>query len=94
MSEVPTLNESGVPGYEFYGWFAIFAPTATPLPVLQRLRQELAWALAQDDVRLRLAVMGAGPLAADGLDMAGLWRAEHVRYRQLLADMAPVPDAP
>ena len=38
--------------------------------------------------------MGTKPPAADALDMAGLWRAEHARYRQLLAEMALVLDPP
>lgn len=94
MPEVPTLNEAGLPGYEFYGWFALFAPAATPPAVLVRLRQEMAWALAQDDVRERLAALGAAPPTPATLDMAALWKAEHARYRQLLQDIQLTLDAP
>lgn len=94
MPDVPTLQEAGLPGYEFYGWFALFAPAATPQPVLARLRGELAWALAQDDVRERLAVMGAAPPSAAQIDMAQLWPAEHARYKQLLHDIQLTLDTP
>ena len=94
LPDVPTLHEAGVPGYEFYGWFSLFAPAATPPAVLSRLRQDLAWALAQDDVRERLAAMGATPPSAATLDMAALWKSEHARYRQLLQSMQLTLDAP
>lgn len=56
--EVPTLMESGVPDFDVRGWFALFAPAATPAPVLQRLQSESRAALAQP--RLRSALEGLG----------------------------------
>jgi len=53
-----------------------------------------AWALAQGDVRERLAALGAAPPSPATLDMAGLWKAEHARYRQLLQDIQLTLDAP
>ncbi|HEY3075626.1 MAG TPA: tripartite tricarboxylate transporter substrate binding protein [Burkholderiales bacterium] len=61
--ELPTVAESGVPGYEVYEWNAVFAPAGTPAPIVQRLHAEFAKALAAPDVRERIAGLG-GEIAA------------------------------
>ena len=94
LPDVPTLIEAGLGSYEFYGWFALFAPAATPAAVITRLRQEVAWATVQEEVRERLAAIGAGPPAAAQLDMATLWKAEHARYRKLVDDIKLTLDNP
>src|ERR1043165_4480187 len=48
--EIPTLSETGLPGFEVGGWYAVLAPTATPKEVMTRLNSEFTRALAQPDV--------------------------------------------
>src|SRR3954469_21071654 len=55
---VPTANESGVPGYDFASWGGLFAPAGTPREVVMRLNAEVAKALASDDLRKRFDDMG------------------------------------
>ena len=54
---LPTMQEAGVPGYESTIWFGIVAPAATPTPIVSRLSQEIAKALAQPVVRERLSAV-------------------------------------
>jgi tripartite-type tricarboxylate transporter receptor subunit TctC len=61
--ELPTVAESGVPGYELYEWNGVFAPAGTPRPIVERLHAEFAKALAQPDVRERIESLG-GEIAA------------------------------
>jgi tripartite-type tricarboxylate transporter receptor subunit TctC len=49
--EIPTMAESGVPGYEIAPWFAAFAPAGTPASIVAKLQGEMARILAQPDVR-------------------------------------------
>jgi tripartite-type tricarboxylate transporter receptor subunit TctC len=58
IPDVPTVAEAGIPGYEFGIWFAMFAPAATPKPIIARLNQELVKALAAPDMREKLAATG------------------------------------
>ena len=58
IPDVPTVAEAGVPGYEFGIWFSMFAPAATPKPIIARLNQELVKALAAPDMRDKLAATG------------------------------------
>jgi tripartite-type tricarboxylate transporter receptor subunit TctC len=58
MPELPTIAESGLPGYDAATWGGILAPAGTPKPVLAKLNGAINAALKQDDVRTRLG--GAG----------------------------------
>jgi tripartite-type tricarboxylate transporter receptor subunit TctC len=58
LPEVPTIAESGYPGYEATNWYAFLAPAGTPKPVLERLHRELVQALKAPDVRDSLDKQG------------------------------------
>ncbi len=61
---VPTVAESGVPGYEVSAWFGIFAPAGTPTAVIGTLNAETVKALRQPDLRERMASQGAEPVTS------------------------------
>jgi tripartite-type tricarboxylate transporter receptor subunit TctC len=58
MPNVPTVAESGVPGYEVVSWQAIYAPAATPKAIVDRLHGEIARILATAEMQERLAKLG------------------------------------
>jgi tripartite-type tricarboxylate transporter receptor subunit TctC len=58
LPNVPTVAESGVPGYELVSWQAIFAPAGTPQPIVDRLYTEIARILKSPDMQERLANLG------------------------------------
>ena len=59
MPELPTIDEAGLPGYEYHTWFGLWAPKGTPQPVIDKLNAEVVKALADPLVRERIAA-GAG----------------------------------
>lgn len=59
--DLPTVSESGLPGFEALAWFGVLAPAGTPPAVLQRLEIELQKAMATPAIRERVATMGAMP---------------------------------
>jgi len=59
--ELPTMSESGLPGFEALAWFGLLAPAGTPAAILQRLEAEAQKALASAAMKERLAGMGALP---------------------------------
>ena len=61
LPEVPTVSESGLPGFDVTAWFGLFAPARTPRPVIERLNTELGKILAMPDVRQKLAHHGVQP---------------------------------
>lgn len=64
LPALPTLNESGMPGYEWTEWGGVFAPAGTPAPILDRLNTAIGQALGQAAVRERLNAIGMLPVAS------------------------------
>ena len=62
LPELPTVSESGLPGFEASSWYGIVAPTATPREVIARLHGALASALGGKDVAQRLLSQGMAPV--------------------------------
>jgi tripartite-type tricarboxylate transporter receptor subunit TctC len=59
---IPTVAESGLPGFEVTSWFGVAAPAKTPRPIVDRLNGEIVRALATPDLRERMQGMGADPV--------------------------------
>ncbi len=79
---LPTMQESGVPGYESTIWFGIVAPSATPAPIVSRLSQEIAKALAQPAMRERLSAVNL--LGSTPDEFAAHIRAEIPKWRKVI----------
>jgi tripartite-type tricarboxylate transporter receptor subunit TctC len=59
MPELPTIAESGLPGFDATLWYGVWAPAGTPAPVVERVSGDIARVLEMSDVRERLAKMNA-----------------------------------
>lgn len=62
VPEMPTIAESGVPGYEVTTWYGVSAPAKTPRPIIDRLHSEIVKALTSPDFAARLKDQGADPI--------------------------------
>ena len=51
LPDVPTVSDSGVPGYEHTGWFGMMVPTGTPKPIVDKLNAEMRAMVARTDVQ-------------------------------------------
>ena len=58
LPNIPTVSESGLPGYSAVGWFGLFAPASTPKAILQKLNQGVAMILAQEKIRKAMLERG------------------------------------
>ncbi len=61
LPDVPTLAESGLPGFRWDSWGAIFAPAKTPRPIINKLNREVTGALTHPDVQKQMRALGAEP---------------------------------
>ena len=61
MAETPTLNESGVPGYDRYGWYGVLAPTGTPKEVIARLNAAIGEVVNVAEMKAALNAQGLEP---------------------------------
>ena len=86
LPEVPTLAESGLPGYEAGSWYGILAPAGTPGAIVARLNAEINNAIRQPEVRERLAAEGAEVLGGTPGDFASHLKAELSRMGKLMRE--------
>jgi tripartite-type tricarboxylate transporter receptor subunit TctC len=87
MPELPTVAESGLPGFESVTWFGVYGPKGLPPEIAQRIATELQRALAKSDVAERLARLGAEPVTDAGpAKFAAVVRADSARWAALIRD--------
>ncbi len=84
FKDVPTIAESGVPGYELSAWFGLLAPAGTPTDVVNKLNTSIATALEEKDVAQKLAGMGAQPVKNTPAQFAERIRAEVKRWADVV----------
>jgi tripartite-type tricarboxylate transporter receptor subunit TctC len=84
LPEVPTVAESGYPGFEADQWYGLVAPVGTPPEVVARLNQEVNKALALPEVVKQLAVEGAIPMPGSPQAFGDLIRREIPRWAQVV----------
>ena len=90
--DVPTIAESGYPGFEASVWYGIVAPAATPKPIVQKLHAEVQKALMTKEVKERMAAVG-GEVVPGSADMfAQLIKSEAQRYTRLVREANIKPD--
>ena len=92
VPEVPTVAESGYPGFEAVAWFGLLAPAGTPNGVVQKLYQDILKALAVPDVRTRLTDLGLVVVARTPQEFAAQIKDEIVKKGQLIKDSGAKPD--
>ena len=84
--DIPTFEESGVPGLVFEHWWGVMAPARTPAPVVERLQGEIAKALAAPDVRERFAAFSLDPRTNTPTEFRALIEADLVRWAKVVRD--------
>ncbi len=86
LPDAPTIAESGYPGFEASVWHAFIAPKGTPPAIVARLNAEIHKALADPEVKERLAALGAEVSPGTPQELATLVRTEHERYGKLIRE--------
>ncbi|WP_144299891.1 tripartite tricarboxylate transporter substrate binding protein [Elioraea rosea] len=86
LPDVPTIAESGFPGYELNEWNGLYAPAGTPEPVLERIHAAAMHALAQAPVRARLDSLGAMAVGSSRAEFATYVTTLRERMEKLVAD--------
>ncbi len=92
MPELPTVTESGVPGYDVSLWWGVFAPAKTPKPVIDRLNAEIRKALATDAMKKQFADFGAEPSPMTPEAFSALVKNEIAQWRKVIKDANIKPE--
>ncbi|MGO4764957.1 Bug family tripartite tricarboxylate transporter substrate binding protein [Cupriavidus sp. 2KB_3] len=84
LPDVPTMAESGLPGYEIVSWQAIFAPAGTPMPIVNKLATEINKIIHQPDIKAKLAGMGVEPSGAGPAELGKFQKSEVAKWANLI----------
>jgi tripartite-type tricarboxylate transporter receptor subunit TctC len=84
--DLPTVAESGVPGYDYSSWIALFAPKGVPAPVLSRLRTESSKVLKEPQLRQRLAKSGLELWAVPHDELPAVIREDFSRWARVVRE--------
>ncbi|MGH8742594.1 MAG: tripartite tricarboxylate transporter substrate binding protein, partial [Burkholderiales bacterium] len=85
--EIPTVSESGLPGFEYVTWYGLFAPAGTPREIVSRLNAQIVKILSEPELAKRFAGQGAEPQGTTGEQLAQYRRSEYERWRKLISEM-------
>ena len=86
LPDVPTLHESGFPGYDMVSWQCVAAPTATPKAVIDRLYTEIAAVLKTPAIRDKMVTLGARVVANTPDEFARYLRDESAKWSKAVKD--------
>ena len=83
---IPTLAESGVPGYDANAWFGVFVPAGTPAAVINRLHGEISRIVKVPEMRDRFLALGAEPVGSTPEQFAAFFRAEVAKWAKVVKE--------
>jgi tripartite-type tricarboxylate transporter receptor subunit TctC len=90
--EVPTIAESGFPGFEASVWYGLVAPAATPKNIVELLHAETQKAIQSKEVRERMTQVGGEIILGSSAQFAALIRTDRARYEKLVREANIKPD--
>ena len=84
--DIPTIDESGVRGYDANAWFGVFAPAGTPAAAINRLHAEISRIVQVPQVHERFLALGAEPVGSTPEQFAGFYRNEVAKWAKLVRE--------
>jgi tripartite-type tricarboxylate transporter receptor subunit TctC len=84
LPDVPTVAEAGVPGYQYYVWFGLWAPKNTPQPIIDKLHAEVEKALATPIVKQRIAAAAGEPFDMPLADITPFVKTEIAKWADVV----------
>jgi tripartite-type tricarboxylate transporter receptor subunit TctC len=92
LPDLPTVAESGLPGYEAVGWFGLLAPAATPRPTVAKASADVKRVLAEREVREKMIGLGADPSGDTPEEFARFIREDQAKWARLMKEAGITPE--
>lgn len=84
VPELPTIAESGVPGYDISTWYGLWAPTGTPADIVERLSSQVQAVMKTPEMRKRLLELGIEPVGGTPAEFAAYQASESVKWARIV----------
>ena len=92
MSELPTVAEAGVPGYEVIAWNGIAAPAGTPRDVVAKLNKAIVEIVATTEFRDKISVQGFEPESSSPEEFSELIQRDMLKWAKVIKESGAKPD--
>jgi len=92
IPELPTMIESGFPGFEAGSWYGIFAPAGTPPEIVDRIHAEVVKALKNPEMQKQLSAQGADPIGNSPQEFAAFIHGEIAKWAQVIKTSGAKPE--
>jgi tripartite-type tricarboxylate transporter receptor subunit TctC len=92
VPDLPTIAESGVPGFDISTWYGVWAPAGTPKEIVNKVAAEMAKALQQPAMRERLAALGAEPVGNTPEEFAAYCQSELAKWSKIVRESGAKAD--
>jgi tripartite-type tricarboxylate transporter receptor subunit TctC len=86
MPALPTIAESGLPGFEAISWFGLMVPAGTPAPIIGKVYQQAAKIAMQPEMKVKLAQLGLDPTADPPDAFAAIIKADIAKWAKVIKD--------
>jgi len=84
LDNIPTVAESGLPGFEVLGWYGVLAPAKLPKPILTRLHQEFVTIIKQPEIQQRILSEGADPIGSSPEEFRKFMLADLAKWEKVV----------
>ena len=91
LPDVPTIAESGYPGYDVTGWFGLVAPPGTPVAIIDKLNRETVRIMTRPEIREKLESIGIVPLVNTPAEFGALIRKEAAYWAEMIKNTGIKP---
>jgi tripartite-type tricarboxylate transporter receptor subunit TctC len=92
VPDIPTIDESGLPGFDSWNWFGIFGPAGTPRPIVERLNSEMNRILADSAVRERFHGLGFEITGGTPAEFLAVMQSESQRWSKVIREANVKPE--
>ncbi|MEN3363178.1 MAG: hypothetical protein V7606_452, partial [Burkholderiales bacterium] len=90
--DIPTIAESGLPGFDAVSWFAVFASPGTPKPIVDKLNAEIVKIIKSPDAAKRLFELGLDPVGSTPEELVAYQRGEIAKWTKVVKDSGAKAD--
>lgn len=90
--ELPTINESGLPGFDVVSGYTVYAPAGTPRPIINRINSGINNALQQPDTKERFLTLGVTPIISTPESLTAYLKSEIARWGKIIKEMNIKPE--
>jgi tripartite-type tricarboxylate transporter receptor subunit TctC len=89
---VPTIAESGLPGYEFSAWYGMLAPAGTPKDIIEKINIDIVSILKNPEVVAKLNGQGTEVVGGDSEALKAVIKSDLVKYSKLISEIGLTPE--